>query len=125
MLVDKDYSLIKAFTLTILALFAKLSVDNVYWKHKIEVEIVATMNVFELPPKLSLRRQVSLESRYGIWVLVLSLARALITMPRVVSDLLIFPASFNRSPEALVIFCLSDPARSTKCSFGVFNIFLP
>lgn len=63
MLVDKDYSLIKAFTLTILALFAKLSVDKVYWKHKIEVEIVATMNVFELPPKLSLRRQVSLESR--------------------------------------------------------------
>jgi len=28
-----------------------------------EVEIVATMKVFEFPPKLSLKRQVSFESR--------------------------------------------------------------
>lgn len=25
----------------------------------------------------------------------------------------------------MVIFCLSDPAKSTKCSFGVFNTFFP
>jgi len=42
-------------------------------------------------------------------------------MPKVVKDLLIFPAYFNRSPEAAVIFCLSDPAKSTKCNLGVFK----
>ena len=29
-------------------------------------------------------------------------------------DLLIFPASFKRSPAAPVSFCLSEPARSTR-----------
>ena len=106
MLVERDYSLISAFTLTILALFAKFRVDKVYWKQRIEVETVATMKVFELPPRLSLRRQVNFESLYGMCVLALSLASALMTMPKVVSDLLIFPAYFSLSPDALVIFCL-------------------
>ncbi len=88
-------------------------------------DIVATIKVLEFPPKLSLSRHVSLESLYGIWTFGLSLARALITIPRVVKDLLIFPASFSRSPVAIVIFCLSEPARSTKCSLGVFNTFFP
>lgn len=70
MLFERDYSLINALTFTILALFAKFNVDRVYWKHKIDVEIVATMNVFELPPKLSLRRVVNFESLYGICSLV-------------------------------------------------------
>lgn len=96
MFVERDYSLIRALTLTILALLAKFKVDKVYWKHKIDVEIVATIKVLELPPRLSRKRHVSLESLYGIWVLDLSLARALMTMPRVVSDLLIFPAYFSR-----------------------------
>lgn len=47
------------------------------------------------------------------------------TMPKVVKDLLIFPAYFNRSPEAAVIFCLSDPAKSTKCNLGVFKTWVP
>lgn len=63
MLVDRDSSLIKAFTLTILALFAKLRVERVYWKQRIEVEMVATMKVLEFPPKLSLNKQVNFESR--------------------------------------------------------------
>jgi hypothetical protein len=49
----------------------------------------------------------------------------LITIPNVVNDLLIFPAYFNRSPEAAVIFCLYDPAKSTKCNFGVFKTCIP
>jgi len=105
-LVDSDYSLTRALTLTILALFAKLRVESVSWKHKIEVEIVATIKVFEFPPKLSLSKQVNLESLYGIWTLGLSLANALITIPRVVKDLLMFPAYFSLSPVAIVIFCL-------------------
>lgn len=60
-----------------------------------------------------------------MWLLALSLARAFITIPNVVKDLLMFPASFKRSPEAAVIFCLSDPARSTKWSFGVFRFWTP
>lgn len=58
-------------------------------------------------------------------VLGLSLASALMTIPSVVSDLLMLPASLSLSPEAMVIFCLSEPARSTKCTFGVFNTFFP
>jgi len=46
-------------------------------------------------------------------------------MPRVVSDLLIFPAYFSLYPEAFVIFWRSEPAKSTKCNFGVFKTFFP
>lgn len=62
-LVERDYSFTSAFTFTIFALLAKFKVDRVSWKHRIDVEMVATMNVLEFPPKLSLRRQVSFESR--------------------------------------------------------------
>jgi hypothetical protein len=58
-------------------------------------------------------------------VLALSLARALITIPKVVNDLFMFPAYLSLSPEAAVIFCLSEPAKSTKCSFGVFKTWQP
>lgn len=47
------------------------------------------------------------------------------TIPRVVNDLLMFPAYLSLSPEAMVIFCLYEPARSTKCSLGVFSTFFP
>lgn len=123
--VDSDYSLIRAFTLTILALFAKLRVESDYWKHKIEGETVAIMKVLELPPRLSFKRQVNFESLYGICVLFFSVARALITIPKVVKDLLMFPAYLSLSPVANVIFCLYEPARSTKWSLGVFKTFLP
>ena len=62
MLVDRDYSLISALTFTILALLAKFKVERVYWKQRIDVEMVATMKLLELPPKLSLKRHVNLES---------------------------------------------------------------
>uniref|UniRef100_A0A0A9G6T7 Uncharacterized protein n=1 Tax=Arundo donax TaxID=35708 RepID=A0A0A9G6T7_ARUDO len=38
----------------------------------------------------------------------------MITSPRVDNDLLMFAASFKRSPSAPELFCLSEPARSTK-----------
>lgn len=47
------------------------------------------------------------------------------TQPKTVKDLLIFPASFNLSPSAAVDFCLSDPAKSTKCNLDCFNIYIP
>lgn len=52
----------RALTLTIFARLAKFNVDRVSWKQRIEVETVATMNVFEFPPRLSLSKQVSFES---------------------------------------------------------------
>ena len=55
----------------------------------------------------------------------MSLAKALMTIPKVVKDLLIFPASFSLSPVAFVIFCLSEPAKSTKCNLGVLSTFFP
>ena len=63
MLVESDSSLTKALTLTILALLAKLSVDRVSWKLKAVLATVAIIMVFEFPPRESLSRQVSLESR--------------------------------------------------------------
>jgi len=88
---------------------------------------VATIKVLELPPKLSLSKQVNFESLYGMCTFGLSLAKAnaLITIPKVVSDLLIFPAYFSRSPVAWVAFCLSDPAKSTKWSLGVLRHLCP
>lgn len=62
-LVERDSSLTRAFTLTILARLAKFNVESVSWKHCYDVDIVATMNVFEFPPKESLKRHVSFESR--------------------------------------------------------------
>lgn len=62
MLFERDSSLISALTLTIFALFAKLSVERVYWKQRTEQETVAMMNVFEFPPKESLSKLVNFES---------------------------------------------------------------
>ncbi len=103
---DNDSSLINAFTFTILALFAKFKVDNVSWKLNAILETAAIMMVFEFPPKESLSRHVNFESLYGMWFRGFSLVNAFITIPKVVSDLLIFEAYLSRSPEAWVIFCL-------------------
>lgn len=83
------------------------------------------INVFEFPPNESLSKFVNFESRYGMWFLCFSDVNAFITIPRVVSDLLMFPAYLSLSPEAAVIFCLSEPAKSTKCNLGVFKTFFP
>lgn len=47
-------------------------------------------------------------------VSVLAVAKAEMTLPNVVSDLLIFAPSFRRAPVAPVELALSDPARSTR-----------
>ena len=52
-------------------------------------------------------------------------AREWITIPRVERDWLIYAASFKRCPVACVYFCLSDPARSTKCNFEDLSLTIP
>lgn len=125
MLLIRDYSLIWALTFTIFALFAKFKVERVSWKQWTELDIVPIIKVFEFPPKESLSKFVSFESLYGMWFLCFYEVRALITIPNVVSDLFMLLASFNLSPVVAVNFCLSDPAKSIKWSFGVFKIFFP
>lgn len=44
------------------------------------------------------------------------------TNPKVDKLLLILLASLSRSPEVLVFFCLSEPARSTKFSLDTFFV---
>lgn len=51
--------------------------------------------------------------------------RELITNPRTVKDLLILFASFNRDPDDFVNFCLSEPAKSTKCNLEVLISVIP
>ena len=45
--------------------------------------------------------------------------------PKVVKDLFIPEASFNLSPSEPDYFCLSDPAKSTKCNLEVFTFKTP
>ena len=78
----------------------------------------------EFPPRLCLSKQVSLLSRYGIYIasepgppsLFLSV-KAEITLRSVKRLLLISIASFYILPSLPVRFYLSDPARSTICNF--------
>ena len=103
---DKDYSFINALTFTIFARLAKFNVDNVSWKLNAILDTAAMMIVLELPPNESLKRHVNFESLYGMWCRGVSLVNALMTIPKVVRDLLIFEASLSLSPDAWVIFCL-------------------
>ena len=66
------------------------------------------MMVFELPPSESWSSLVRLEFRYGMCVLLPS-TNADMTLPSVDNDKLMLLASFNRSPAAPVLDCLSDP----------------
>ena len=69
------------------------------------------ISVLALPPNACWRRNVSLEFLKGTW---LSLAEsAIITLPRLESDLLMCFVSVRRSPVAPDSFKRSDPARST------------
>lgn len=87
--------------------------------------MAAIIIVLELFYKLSFKTKVSLLSLKGINLPPLELlefsAKALITDPKTVRDLLIFLASFSLSPEALVLFYLSEPARSTKFNFDFLS----
>lgn len=51
--------------------------------------------------------------------------KALITLPSTVSDLLMLVASLSLLPSALVYFCLSEPAKSTKLNFEVLTFVTP
>ena len=94
----------------------------------VEAELIfAIINVLELPPKLSLSKNVNLESLYLTCLFFPSeiSTKLFMTHPSTVKDLLIFVASFNLSPAAAVYFYLSEPAKSTKCNFAVFVLRTP
>lgn len=103
----------------------------------------AIMKVLEFPPKESFSMKVSLLSLYGICLLfpLADSTRAFMTypvkikawstwnlifiVPKLVRDLLMFDASFSRSPAAPVDFYLSEPAKSTKWSFEFLTWIMP
>ena len=76
--------------------------------------MLTNMTVFESPPSESCRKYVSFELRYGTCLSFR--ASAAMTSPSDDSDLLMFCASFSRSPVASVRERRSEPARSTRCS---------
>ena len=91
-------------------------------------EMAANMAVLELPPRFSLSSHVSTESRYGmnsaffflsaalasrdLFRLLFTSAKAEMTLPRVVSDLLMLAPSFRRVPCAPVDMARSLPVGS-------------
>ena len=81
-----------------------------------------TKQVYELPPSDSWSILVSLESRYGMNAFFFDASvRALMTLPRAESDLLIILASSRVYPVASVFSVFSDPARSQQNSFPSFE----
>jgi hypothetical protein len=103
-----------------LALCPNFNVLLVSSSLKIEGEQVIINDVLELPPSVSYSMWVNLESLYGICDDLPSVSLK-ITKPRVVSDLLIFYASFKPTPTTPVFEILSLPARSTKKILPVFE----
>ena len=83
------------------------------------METLHTRAVFAFPPNDCFKKRVSWESQKGIcfWPSV----RALIHIPRVVRERLMFWASFNVWPVAPVFSILSDPARSTRFKTETFE----
>ena len=82
--------------------------------HLLVVQIKA---VFELPPRLSLRSLVRVDSLNGTLV---PSPRAWMTRPRIVRLKLIFLASSRTFPVAPVLAIRSEPARSTRLSLAFF-----
>ena len=74
-------------------------------------EMLTNIKVLLLPPRQFWRRWVSLEFLYGTWEFFW--ARAMITFPRLDSDLLMFWASVSLRPSLPLSFTRSLPARST------------
>mgnify|MGYP003511850960 CR=1 FL=1 len=69
--------------------------------------------VFELPPRESLRKNVSLESRKGMYFFFFpASAKEHITLLNVKSDLLMLHPYLSLSPYTLVSLVLSLPAKS-------------
>jgi len=77
-------------------------------------DTVATTHVFDFPPNASRSSLVSFESRYG--TCPSRSTSAVMTRPRVRSDLLISPASRARESLAPDLDTFSEPARSTRLS---------
>lgn len=75
------------------------------------------------PPRQCFSKQVNLESRYGIWLIPVLSASAVITLRSVNNDLLISIHSFYILPLELVYAILSDPARSTSYSLALTTFF--
>lgn len=82
--------------------FPKSKVDLVSLSLNEAGEQQITIVVLAFPPSDSCKILVSLESRYGMCVLLPS-ANALITLPRADNDLLIFLASSKTVPSAPVL----------------------
>lgn len=122
--IDSDSSLMWALSFTILALCANFNVESDSWKELGMLDIVAMIKVLLLPLRESLNTNVSFESRNGTCSRFYPL-RLLMTIPRVVSDLLMLLASFKRSPMHAVDFCRSEPAKSTKCSLLLLRLAQP
>ena len=79
--------------------------------------MLTNMSVFELPPKESFIKCVSLLSRYGMWAFeTLPFESPWMTSPRDLRERLIAFDSLKRSilVFGLDLFSLSEPARSTK-----------
>lgn len=91
------------------------------------------MDVFEFPPRLSLKIYVNLESLYGINLFYfpidfsaynyLQFTSALITFPKTDKDLFILDASLSLNPDVSAFFYLSEPAKSTRFNFDIFIMF--
>lgn len=90
-------------------------------------EMLAMITVFEFPPNESQSKKVSLESQYGMCLVLPSLMSTseLMTFPRADKLLLIIPASFNHSPPADVSLAHSDPAKSIIWNRDTFKFQSP
>mmetsp|Transcript_1429 Transcript_1429/g.5628 ORF Transcript_1429/g.5628 Transcript_1429/m.5628 type:complete len:278 (-) Transcript_1429:895-1728(-) len=116
-------SFTRASFLMFFALLANLSVESDSTNASSAGLIIAIIVVLQLPPRLSSRMRVSLESLYGMCCLPRGSVRAAMTLPRDESDWLIFRLSSSRCPVAPVSRTLSDPAKSTRFSLPTLNIW--
>ena len=107
------FSLTSALVLIIFALLANMRVEIVSPKYAYFGEMLTSNLVLEFPFKESLRKNVSLESRNGMYFFfLLGYDKKEMTLLRVRRDLLMLHPSLSLSPSALVILVLSLPARS-------------
>mmetsp|Transcript_52670 Transcript_52670/g.146234 ORF Transcript_52670/g.146234 Transcript_52670/m.146234 type:complete len:205 (+) Transcript_52670:1499-2113(+) len=109
-------SLMRASFLIFLARLANLRVDSDSTIASNAGDIMAIMVVRQLPPRESSRMRVSFESRYGMWLRPRGSVSAAMTLPRALSDWLIFFDSSSRWPVAPLRRTRSEPARSTRFS---------
>lgn len=108
---------------TILARFANIKVEMLSCKYYYYELMVANSLVLQLPPIESFKKNVSLESRNGIYFLFLSLSMsAFTTLPKALKDLLMLHPYFSLKPYTPVSFIRSLPAKSTTLIFVLINL---